>query len=193
MQTWQRPVAILALSDFSRIDRANMKINGRNGMVRQAVFGKILAAHGRIGCLNVVWAQSLFPDGDESFGQFRVVVSSGRVLIFQDRDNRSAVGWNSGRGCDSLCDPVDRDEDAIAHLRLVSADGKLHFYFVRNDIVLRPPVDRPDRDDNRVDRIVLPAGDGLPGIDHFRGQDDWVLGFVGIRAMATYTAYRYIN
>ena len=45
--------AFLNSAIFAGIDCAEVKINRRNGMVRQAVFGKIFAAHRRIDDLHI--------------------------------------------------------------------------------------------------------------------------------------------
>ena len=56
MQARQWRACFLALSHLGRIDRADMKIDGRNRMIGQAVFGKIFAAHRRIDHLDVLGA-----------------------------------------------------------------------------------------------------------------------------------------
>ncbi len=53
MQTRQWLPGLFALGDFFRIDRADVKINRWNRMVRQTVFGKIFAAHGWIDDIHV--------------------------------------------------------------------------------------------------------------------------------------------
>ena len=62
----------------------------------------------------------------------------------------------------SFGDPIDRRQHAFAHLSFVGAHCELHFHFVRNDVVLRAAVDRTDRDDDWIERIIFAAGDGLP-------------------------------
>jgi hypothetical protein len=45
MQGRQFLACLLKLGDLRRLDRSEVKINRRDGMIRQAVFRKIVAAH----------------------------------------------------------------------------------------------------------------------------------------------------
>lgn len=56
MQGWQFFSRLLVLRDLRRLDCSEMKINRRDGVVRQTVFGKIVTAHRWIDDLDIVVA-----------------------------------------------------------------------------------------------------------------------------------------
>jgi hypothetical protein len=54
--------------------------------------------------------------------------------------------------------------------------------------VLRAAVNRSDRHDNRIERIIFATRNGLPGVDHFRSQHDRVFCLVRVGAVAARAA-----
>src|SRR5205809_1073408 len=103
-------------------------------------------------------------------------------LITQNVYCRHFVRCQPAGGGATPRDYLDCGEHAFAHIRFVSANGQLHFHFIRNDVVLGPAVDGTNGNDNGIDRIVLATPDRLPLIDHFRSEDDWI--FCSIRITA---------
>ncbi len=51
-----------------------------------------------------------------------------------------------------------------------------------------PAVDGSNRDNDRIERIIFPAYDGLPRVDDFRCEDDRVLRFMRIRAVSAHAS-----
>ena len=49
-------------------------------------------------------------------------------------------------------------------------------------------MNRANRDHDWIERIVFTTRDRLPGVDHLRGQDNRILGFVRVGAVAANTA-----
>src|SRR5436190_9970576 len=68
MQSRQFLPRLFELRDLRWIDCAHVKIDRRDGIVWQAVFGEIFATHHCIDNLHVVVAQRALPNGDEPLG-----------------------------------------------------------------------------------------------------------------------------
>ena len=50
-------------------------------------------------------------------------------------------------------------------------------------------VDGADRDNDRIERIIFPACDGLPRVDDFCREDDRILRLVRIGAVSAHAAH----
>src|SRR5438132_3157462 len=90
-------------------------------MIRQAIFGKIFAAHCWIDNLDVFRTEHALPNCNEPLGQFGIVISRWRELVLEDLDNRCAFRRHSSCSRDTFRDLVNRGEHAIAHIAPRSA------------------------------------------------------------------------
>ena len=164
MQTRQRRAALFALRDLRRIDSADVKI---------ATAG-------------IEWSGRLYSEkssppivGSTMLRRFRRLTSfskrqqaassvpgcckwRGQNSSLRTRDNRRALWRDSSGRRAAFRDPIDRCQHTFAHIRFIGAHGQLHFHFIRNDVVLCSAVNRSNRHNNRIERIIFAACDGLP-------------------------------
>ncbi len=144
--------------------------------------GKVFGAHFLAARTCDLVLSGDFLGGFDGKGCGRVVVDGRRVVVHIGELGLYAVGDGLSLG--------DFGQTS-AHHRLhgfgETAHGAVDIGLVRNDVIGAAGVDLADRDDEIVERIARPAGDGLDGLGDRTGGDNRIAGVVMVGDMAADT------
>ena len=141
---------LLHLCKTSGIHRAEPPHEDRDS--RQTVLREVLATHRRLNRDDVVLAEDAAERRHHKFNEVRVILRRGGPV--RQLDSRLGRASTDRSGFGFPFDPLDQP---LARLGRVASHRELQPARVADDVVLGPAVNRSDRDDGWLERVVLTA------------------------------------